>query len=331
MSGVRGLNRIFNLIPYLNRRSGERVDVVCRELGISVNQLLSDIRLISSMSYGWWGEGDLVDIYLDHDRIQVYTGGLFEKVMRFTQPELAALLTGWEYLKATGLRDYLPGMEGALNRIRAELAGGGNVELEGIQQRIRYQPTARDEDERITQVLRATEEGRGLRMQYYSVNSDSFRERDIDPWHCVCRNGIWYLIGYDHGVEDERIFRVDRMSSVELGQRKVERPADFDESRYIDKGHFTFQGSASSMTVRIRLGGTLERLAHEEGWQGMEEVEGKSVLTMEETNGNWVLKMLLPFCDSCEILHPPELRQRMARKIRELRESLDGEAFREQM
>jgi hypothetical protein len=40
---------------------------------------------------------------------------------------------------------------------------------------------------------------------------------------------------------------------------------------------------------------------------------------MGETNGNWVLKMLLPYCDECEILSPPELRPGWQATLEELK------------
>jgi predicted DNA-binding transcriptional regulator YafY len=128
--------------------------------------------------------------------MQVYTGGLFEHRLRFTQPEMAALLSGWDHLQSIGLRNYLPGMETALRHLRDELSGGGGGDLEEIGKRVRYQLAEPADEDLVPQVLRATEERRALRIRYFSVNSNSHRLRRVDPWHCVCRNGVWYLMGW---------------------------------------------------------------------------------------------------------------------------------------
>jgi proteasome accessory factor B len=54
--------------------------------------------------------------------------------------------------------------------------------------------------------------------------------RTVDPWGLLLRDGFWYLIGYDHGREDRRTYRIDRIEgSVEsLPGRSFERPAGFD-------------------------------------------------------------------------------------------------------
>lgn len=324
MSTQPALGRLMNLIPYLSRRQGERVEVICRELGIETRDLLADIRMISALSYGNWGEGDLMDIYLDHDRIQVHTGGLFEHRLRFTQPEMAALLSGWNHLKSIGMKDYLPGMDSALRHLRDELTGGSGGDPEEIGKRVRYQLAVPADEELVPQVLRATEQHRALRIRYDSVNSNTHRERQVEPWHCICRNGVWYLIGRDTASGEQRTFRLDRISELEVLDRTIEVPADFrpDTDHTIDR----LRSPGPRMEVRIRLGGTLLEIAREDRWDDLEETPEGTVLRMGETNGNWVIKMLLPWCDQCEILSPPELRARMAATLDDLLALADGTA-----
>ena len=54
--------------------------------------------------------------------------------------------------------------------------------------------------------------------------------RSVDPWGLLLRDGFWYLIGYDHGRQDRRTYRIDRIEGdVELvADRSFERPAGFD-------------------------------------------------------------------------------------------------------
>jgi predicted DNA-binding transcriptional regulator YafY len=54
--------------------------------------------------------------------------------------------------------------------------------------------------------------------------------RTVDPWGLLLRDGFWYLIGYDHGRQDRRTYRIDRIDgAVEpiVGQ-SFERPEGFD-------------------------------------------------------------------------------------------------------
>lgn len=55
-------------------------------------------------------------------------------------------------------------------------------------------------------------------------------DRTVDPWGLLLRDGFWYLIGYDHGRQDRRTYRIDRIEgAVEvLAGQSFERPAGFD-------------------------------------------------------------------------------------------------------
>ncbi len=62
----------------------------------------------------------------------------------------------------------------------------------------------------------------------------SFGYRDVgrilDPFGLLLRDGYWYVIGYDHGHDEVRTFRVDRIDgAVSAGNSgSFERPVDFD-------------------------------------------------------------------------------------------------------
>jgi predicted DNA-binding transcriptional regulator YafY len=49
-----------------------------------------------------------------------------------------------------------------------------------------------------------------LRAAYRSFTGD-VSERELSPWGLVVRSACWYLVAHDHGRDDLRTFRVDRM------------------------------------------------------------------------------------------------------------------------
>ncbi len=56
-------------------------------------------------------------------------------------------------------------------------------------------------------------------------------DRVVDPWGLLLRNGYWYLIGFDHGRDERRTYRIDRIDgavSPDPDGGLFERPADFD-------------------------------------------------------------------------------------------------------
>ena len=44
-------------------------------------------------------------------------------------------------------------------------------------------------------------------------------ERTIDPWHVFLLDGRWYVVGRDHGAEEQRVFAVDAIDALSVGDR----------------------------------------------------------------------------------------------------------------
>jgi proteasome accessory factor B len=56
------------------------------------------------------------------------------------------------------------------------------------------------------------------------------RQRTLDPYSVMLREGRWYVVGHDHGYDDVRTYRVDRIDGrIETGpEASFERPVGFD-------------------------------------------------------------------------------------------------------
>ncbi|MEJ7799525.1 MAG: WYL domain-containing protein [Ilumatobacter sp.] len=56
-------------------------------------------------------------------------------------------------------------------------------------------------------------------------------DRTVDPWGLLLRAGFWYLIGFDHGRDERRTYRIDRIDGDVVSHPEpgsFQRPADFD-------------------------------------------------------------------------------------------------------
>ena len=55
--------------------------------------------------------------------------------------------------------------------------------------------------------------------------------RVVDPWGLLLRTGYWYLIGHDHGRDERRTYRIDRIVgtvTIDEDREPFERPVEFD-------------------------------------------------------------------------------------------------------
>jgi predicted DNA-binding transcriptional regulator YafY len=77
------------------------------------------------------------------------------------------------------------------------------------------------------QLVQASDTGHRVRLRY---GPDTDREWDVelDPWSVVVRHRRWYLLGWSHDKDARRVYRVDRVRSVEVLPERFERPAGLD-------------------------------------------------------------------------------------------------------
>lgn len=60
--------------------------------------------------------------------------------------------------------------------------------------------------------------------------------RELDVYGLVFHSGRWYVTGHDHGRDDVRTFRLDRITSVAQGESSYDVPPDFDATARVVSG-----------------------------------------------------------------------------------------------
>jgi proteasome accessory factor C len=66
----------------------------------------------------------------------------------------------------------------------------------------------------LADVRRAAADHHQVDVEYYSYGRDEWTRRTIDPHRVFASAGQWYVAAWCHRVEDDRLFRIDRMRSA---------------------------------------------------------------------------------------------------------------------
>ena len=134
----------------------------------------------------------------------------------------------------------------------------------------------------------------------------------MDPWRLAFRNGHWYLAGRDHGRDDERMFRLDRLESpiaMDDGAPAFERPA-------VGAAPTVPWEMGDEPPVTARLLVDADHAGWAVGQVGPETVverrsDGAIVLAVNVTNRSAFRSFVLGFLDHAEVLEPTELREEL--------------------
>lgn len=93
--------------------------------------------------------------------------------------------------------------------------------------------TAASPDPEVTAVLvRAAEARRRVRIGYQLRQE---RDMEIDPWAVSVWRGRWYLLGWSHTVDAQRVLRIDRVSYAVVLDEPFTPPADLDSIATIEE------------------------------------------------------------------------------------------------
>jgi proteasome accessory factor C len=202
------LRRLLALLPWVAAREGPTVDEVCARFSLDAEDLLADVALVSMVGVPPYSPGDLFDIVVEGGRVWVHLSPSFDRALRLTPEEALGLVMAGASLLA------VPGADpdGPLARGLAKLAATLGIDPdETFDVDLGYASAAV-----LRSLLDASSAKRRVRIDYYAFGRDERRLREVDPYRVYADHGQWYVVGFDHLRGDERVYRVDRVVSIEV-------------------------------------------------------------------------------------------------------------------
>jgi predicted DNA-binding transcriptional regulator YafY len=147
---------------------------------------------------------------------------------------------------------------------------------------------------------------RGERVRVCYRSGTAATERQLDPYGLVFHWGRWYLAAWCHLRQATRVFRVDRVTSLEVVPETFSRPAGFDSLTFVTQ---SLAMAPWGWEVEVLLETTLERAERQlgPGWAILEEVVGGVVLRGQYDRLDWIAAQLLLLNCPLTVRQPQEL------------------------
>lgn len=155
----------------------------------------------------------------------------------FTEEEATAVVLG--LLGIPWLELDLPsaGVEGALARVYRVLPMKARAHLQAIASHMILSPQRQETRPDVSLLLglsQAVQERRRVAITYTSYHNE-VTQRQIEPYGIAGWHGHWYIVGYCCLRQAPRMFRMDRVQSVQFLSETFERAEHFDCREYIIK------------------------------------------------------------------------------------------------
>ncbi len=211
------LRRMLAIVPWVAAQpDGATIEEICRRFELDAEQLQACLDTVFMVGVHPYTPDALVDVLVDHDRVQIRLPDFFTRPLRLTPAQAFALLAAGRSLQS------VPGADpqGPLARGLAKLAealGADTSEVVEVD-------LGEVSGDALAVLQRATAQGRTVEIDYYSYGRDAQGVRRVDPWRVQAEQGRWYLEGYCHSSDAVRVFRVDRIRRVSVLDEVFERP-----------------------------------------------------------------------------------------------------------
>lgn len=132
----------------------------------------------------------------------------------------------------------------------------------------------------------------------YTNAAGASGDRAVDPYGVFFRDGSWYLVGRDRGLDEIRTFSITRMEEIDINPARprtpdFERPADFD-IRGAERLPFQYGGAPFATRIRFlpETAWRIDRLARGHGLS-QTLPDGSAVWTVEASDArrlaSWII------------------------------------------
>lgn len=207
------VQRILALVPYLVANPGVAKTTVAERFGLTLDELAADLDLVLMIGVPPFSGGDYIDVDDEGDTVTLRMADSFRRPVRLSPAEgLALLAAGRALLAVPGAESEGP-LGRALGKLESALGAPELVVDLGA-------PPFFD------LVREACAEGRRIRIDYWSAGRDETTTRTVDPYSVFHATGEWYLEAFCHRAGADRLFRIDRIHSLERLDETFARPDD---------------------------------------------------------------------------------------------------------
>ncbi|SCJ76185.1 Proteasome accessory factor B [uncultured Eubacterium sp.] len=298
---------------------------------VSIIMILLDKERISAQALADMFEVSLRTIYRDIDAINMAgipirstsgVGGGFEIMQQykidkkvFSTADLSALLMGLSSLSGMIRGDELAH---ALAKVKSfvPVDSAKDVELKVNQIRIDLSPWRGNSNIQpyLEMIQAALQENKLLTFKYIAHHGNR-TVRTVEPYQLVLKNSHWYLQGYCHQRNDFRLFRLSRMSKLQI-EEEIFTPRDF------QKPQLDFDDIWETMHTKIKIRihkSVMDRVLDFSSYEDFSpDGEEHYIVDFPFLENEYHYDILLSFGNKCECLEPLHIRAEMKRRIHDI-------------
>ncbi len=297
--GHERLRRLLLAVPFVARHQGLTVGELAQALGLTREELLEELDLLTLVGRPPFQPDDFVDIYVEDDRVYVELDQRFSAPPRLTAAEGVALAAAAALLKPTAGEALTRALE-RLERVLPPQA------VERYRAMSRQLDVALDGPDFLGALTRAVEQHLEVELDYFTASRGQAERRRVRPYELFSHRGQWYLSAHCLSRGEPRLFRLDRVAGLSVTDTAFEVP-DPPPARLQPVPELAPQvrvrfSAQAAPYVRERFGGDASNV-------GSGEVE----VRVPGDSERWLTRWVLSFGGEARVLEPAWAVEAVAR------------------
>jgi len=305
VTSAERLRRLLALVPYVAARRVVGLAETAQTFGMTERELIDDLNLAWCVELRAPEPYCPIDLSYEDGEISINEAESIARPLRLAADEASALLVALRVLADVTDSDDKGGNREAINRLVAKIeAAAGAVAVASSQVNIHQF------DGKRVRLIAATlddalKDNRRVHLSHYVQSRDEDTERDVDPMRLLVAEGRTYLEGWCYRAESVRLFRLDRVQSVEVLDVPREIPKTA-EPRDVDAG--LFRPSESDLLAELELDPTARWVAESYPCESVTELpNGRLRIGLRTSDTAWIRRFALRLGEGARVISPPEL------------------------
>jgi proteasome accessory factor C len=299
------LQRLLALVPYVMSRNAVGMAETAAAFGITERELVDDLNMLWCVELRSPDPYCPIDLSYEGGEIVVSEAEAMDRPLRLGVDEACALLVALRMLAE------LPsiGDGSALSRTIAKLeAAAGSAGNPSAQVAVQVDDvTAQSVTAHVTDALGR---GRRLHMAYYVPGRDEATDRDVDPMRLLVVDGRSYLEGWCRRAGAVRLFRLDRILSIDVLDLPAQVP---DGAEHVDVDSGLFRPSPQDVVVTLELAAAGRWVAEYFPCEQIEDLpDGRLRVLLRTPDPQLVRRLALRLGEDGTLVAPAELASQVA-------------------
>jgi predicted DNA-binding transcriptional regulator YafY len=221
---MKRVERLTGILTTLQSKQIVTGTELSKKYGISVRTIYRDIRSLEESG---------VPIVIEDGKGYSLVPGYSVPPIMFSQEEANALVTAEHIILKNSDASLSEHYKNAVLKIKAVLRGNLKDGVDLLSSRLKfYQGVNSSSSNILAGIQTALTQHKTLMIEYKAGDNSSLTKRIVEPLAIYSTKGNWILIGFCRLRQNEREFRLDRISHLEEGVTFT--PRKFDINTYIE-------------------------------------------------------------------------------------------------